>query len=88
MIVFGSGGDHWLGRMFVDPDLQNRGIGSEAMELLERELPDATRWTLETPPWNRRNHSFYRKAGYSRTGVSGSADLLFEKNMKTPSDSP
>jgi RimJ/RimL family protein N-acetyltransferase len=87
MIVFGSDGDYWLGRMFIDPEHQGRGIGSEAIAQLEREFPDATRWSLETPPWNQRNHTFYEKAGYSRAGISASGDYLFEKVMKSPSNS-
>ena len=86
VIVFGSAGDYWLGRMFIDPDQQGRGIGTRAIAELEREFSDATRWSLETPPWNRRNHSFYQKVGYSRVGTSESGDYLFEKNMKEPSN--
>jgi RimJ/RimL family protein N-acetyltransferase len=84
MIVFGTDGDYWLGRMFIDPDHQGRGLGSEALARLERKYPDATRWSLETPPWNRRNHRFYEKAGYSRAGISRSGDYLFEKELKEP----
>ena len=29
MIVFGANGDYWLGRMFVDPERQNQGLGTE-----------------------------------------------------------
>jgi GNAT superfamily N-acetyltransferase len=79
MIVFGANGDYWLGRMFVDPGAQNRGVGARAMTLLEREFPDARRWALETPPWNTRNHRFYEKTGYARIGLADSGDYLFEK---------
>ena len=82
MIVFGASGDYWIGRMFIDPEHQSRGHGSEALARLEREYPDATRWSLETPPWNRRNHGFYEKAGYVRAGVSKSGDYLFEKRRR------
>jgi GNAT superfamily N-acetyltransferase len=82
IIVFGSSGHYWLGRMFVDPAVQNRGVGSRAMTLLEGEFPDAERWALETPP---RNHHFYEKVGYIRTGLADSGDLLYEKHpRKTP----
>jgi RimJ/RimL family protein N-acetyltransferase len=79
VIVFGSGGDYWIGRMFIDPDHQGRGYGLAALASLEREYPEATRWSLETPPWNKRNHRFYEKAGYTRAGTSKSGDYLFEK---------
>ncbi len=79
LIVFGSRGDYWLGRMFIDPERQNRGLGSEAIRRLEEAHPDWTRWSLETPSWNRRTQEFYEKAGYSRAGESGSGDILYEK---------
>jgi GNAT superfamily N-acetyltransferase len=79
VIVFASGGDYWIGRMFIDPDHQGRGYGSAALAQLELEYPDAIRWALETPPWNERNHRFYEKAGYTRAGLSKSGDYLFEK---------
>jgi RimJ/RimL family protein N-acetyltransferase len=79
IIVFGSDGDYWLGRMFIDPEEQNRGLGSRALALLEQAYPDSIRWSLETPEWNRRNHRFYEKAGYRRVGRSKSGDVLFEK---------
>jgi GNAT superfamily N-acetyltransferase len=81
LIVFGTGGDYWLGRMFVDPECQNRGIGSTAIKLMEAEFPDAYRWRLETPIWNFRNHLFYEKVGYKRVGVAHSGDYLYEKNI-------
>jgi GNAT superfamily N-acetyltransferase len=79
MIVFGSSGDYWLGRMFVDPTAQNQGIGARAIDLLEGEFPEAKRWALETPQWNTRNHRFYEKLGYARVGLADSGDYLYEK---------
>ena len=82
MIVFGSNGDYWLGRMFVDPVAQNRGLGSQAIALLESQFPDAKRWALETPQWNTRNHRFYEKLGYARIGQADSGDCLYEKILE------
>jgi GNAT superfamily N-acetyltransferase len=79
IILFGSDGDYWIGRMFIDPEMQSRGIGTAAMAELEASFPEARRWSLETPTWNRRNHSFYEKVGYRRTGLSDSGDYLYEK---------
>jgi RimJ/RimL family protein N-acetyltransferase len=81
MIVFGSAGEYWLGRMFIDPDQQGCGIGTAAVAELEQGFPDARLWSLETPPWNRRNHRFYEKVGYSHVGSSDSGDYLYEKSM-------
>jgi GNAT superfamily N-acetyltransferase len=82
MIVFGTDGDYWLGRMYIDPERQGRGLGSEALARLEATRPDWTRWRLETPPWNRRTQEFYRKAGYEPVGRSPSGDVLFEKRAR------
>jgi GNAT superfamily N-acetyltransferase len=85
IILFGSAGDYWIGKMFIDPCQQGRGLGSEALAHMEREYSDARRWSLETPAWNRRNHNFYEKAGFTRAGTSESGDYLFEKRVKEPS---
>lgn len=61
-------GQYELGRIYVDPDFQNRGIGQQAMQFIEDAHPDAVRWTLETPSWATRNHHFYEKVGYVKTG--------------------
>jgi GNAT superfamily N-acetyltransferase len=82
LIVFGGRGDYWLGRMFIDPETQGRGLGSEALSRLERTYPDWTRWALETPPWNQRTQGFYERAGYARVGRSESGDVLYEKRAK------
>ncbi len=48
MIVFDKGAGHYeLGRIFVEPERQGQGIGTQALEFLWREYPLATRWTLE-----------------------------------------
>lgn len=55
-----------LGRIWVDPPRQGRGVGARAMELLEDAFPYATLWTLDTPAWATRNHSFYGHRGYRK----------------------
>ena len=50
-----------LGRIFIDPDFQNQGIGTRAFEFIWTEFPEARRWTLGTPAWNRRTRHFYDK---------------------------
>ena len=64
-IVFDYGCGHFeLGRIYLDPEFQNRGLGSIAMQLIEQQFPTAERWTLDTPHWAKRNHHFYEKLGY------------------------
>ncbi len=49
-IVFDYGCGHFeLGRIYLDPEFQNRGLGSIAMQLIEQQFPAAERWTLDTP---------------------------------------
>jgi RimJ/RimL family protein N-acetyltransferase len=65
IIVFDlSDGQVELGRMYVDPRWQNRGIGQRAVQILLGRFPAAHRWTLGTPPWAARNRHFYEKLGF------------------------
>ena len=57
-----------LERIFVDPDLHRRGIGTRAMELAIEMYPEAKLWTLGTPEWNVRTSSFYAKMGFTQVG--------------------
>ena len=80
-IVFGGrGGRYYLGRVFLDPRLQGRGIGLAVMDALFAHFPDADKWVLETPSWNVRTRNFYRKLGFQLMKES-EGDLFFEKRM-------
>lgn len=60
--------DHcFLGALCVIPDYANRGIGQQAMRLLDKEYPDVKRWALETPADKLENHYFYQKFGFRVT---------------------
>lgn len=73
--------DHYeLGRIYLDPDCQNRGIGTLAMRHIEEVFPKVKRWTLGTPVWATRNHHFYEKVGYQRVGEAD-GDILYEKRL-------
>ena len=70
--------------MSLIPDYENKGIGQEAIRFIESEFPNATVWTLETPEDNKRNHYFYKKAGYTivKEYMGGSVKTaLFEKKI-------
>jgi GNAT superfamily N-acetyltransferase len=71
--------EYELGRIFVDPDFQNQGIGTQAFEFLWQEFPLAKRWTLGTPAWNRRTRHFYRKVGFEEIGEDAREGILFER---------
>ena len=68
-----------LGRIFIDPDFQNQGIGTQAFEFIWTEFPEARRWTLGTPAWNRRTRHFYEKVGFVEVGKDGHNGILFER---------
>lgn len=61
-------GEYHLGRIYIDPERQDRGIARRAIMLGEREFPDATRFTLEAPEELRRNRFCYSNAGFNDTG--------------------
>ena len=79
-IVFPSSPEAaYLGRIWLVPALQNRGLGKEAMRLVEGSFPGVRRWRLGTPTWNLRNQHFYQRCGYRVAGAEGSDGVLFEK---------
>ncbi len=89
MIIFKLGGGHYeLGRIFIDPNFQNQGIGTQAMAFIEHTFPDARQWTLDTPAWALRNHHFYEKLGYKRVREAnlggGEAGIFYAKVLKDP----
>jgi GNAT superfamily N-acetyltransferase len=55
--------------VFVHPDYQNKGIGEKAIQFVEEEFKDAVVWTTWTPHKMDKNHYFYEKVGYKRTGI-------------------
>ena len=73
--------EYELGRIFVDPDVQNQGIGTEAFAFLWKTYPLAKRWTLGTPAWNRRTRHFYKKVGFVEVGEDRHGGILFERRI-------
>jgi len=69
-----------FGRVFLEPDCQNRGIGSRALDFAESAFPDVKHWALDTPSWNLRNQHVYEKAGYAKVGEieAGDGFVLFK----------
>jgi GNAT superfamily N-acetyltransferase len=56
-----------IDKIFIDPFIQNSGIGSTAIQFLEKQFPNVKLWTLYTPSLSFRNHYFYEKFGYKKT---------------------
>jgi len=61
-------GRYELGRIYVDPDFQNRGIGQQAVGQMFGAFSEAKKWILGTPSWAIRNQHFYEKMGFVRVG--------------------
>jgi len=59
-------GRNILGTIFVDPECQNRGIGTRAWEFIEQTYPESASWELGTPSYATSNHSFYEKCGFHK----------------------
>ena len=67
IIIFELGEKRYeLGRMWVDPDFQNRGIGQQAVRQMFEAFPEAEQWVLGTPSWAIRNQHFYEKLGFEK----------------------
>jgi len=82
-ILFDQRNGHYeLGRIFIGPDFQNQGIGTQAFEFMWTEFPEAVRWTLGIPAWTLRNRHFYEKVGFVEVEVEEPDGIRFEK--RTP----
>ena len=75
----------WLGCLCLLPTWQGRGLGGQALRLLEAAYPDVCQWALDTPAANPRNRHFYEKAGYreiERNMTDEGLELVvFEKRL-------
>jgi len=70
-----------LGRIFIAPEFQNQGIGTQAFEFLWKTYPLTKLWTLGTPAWNLRTRHFYQKVGFTETGHDAHGGVLFERRI-------
>lgn len=79
--------ENQLGTIFVDPDLQNQEIGTQAWRFIEASYPDTLSWELGTPNWAVNNHYFYeRKCGFEKVREDSVPDrdgvsLIYQKRM-------
>jgi len=67
----------YIGRLIVHPDYQNRGIGKEIMNAIEKCFKGA-RYELFTGHLSKKNITFYEKLGYKKFMTENVRDnLLF-----------
>jgi RimJ/RimL family protein N-acetyltransferase len=71
--------EYEVGRIFIEPEHQDQGMGTEAVEFLWKTYPLAKRWILGTPGWNQRTQHFYEKVGFVDVGRDRDGDILFER---------
>ena len=80
-------GVDFLGTMFVDPDYQNRAVGTQSWQFIEATYPQTKSWTLGTPKWAIRDHYFYEeKCGFTKIGEQlddeeGMLVYMYKKEM-------
>ena len=55
----------YVGRIFVDSFHHKKGYGISFMSLIEKLYSSVKEINLDTPIWNIRTNSFYKKLGYS-----------------------
>lgn len=56
---------NYLGTVFLDPSLQNKGLGKTVWEFVEKKYPNTKKWCTDTPIFSKRNHNFYiNKCGF------------------------
>jgi len=69
-----------LGRAYLEPECQNRGIGGELLRFAEGVFLKTERLVVDTPSWNLRNQHFYEKGGYVKIGEIdvGESFVLFQ----------
>ena len=78
---------NYLGNIFIDPALQNQGIGLELWKFIENKYPQTRTWKTETPGFSKRNHHFYMdKCGFKLVRIDHEGDpqnesYILEKDM-------
>lgn len=80
-------GHNVLGTIFVDPDAQDQGVGTQIWQFIEARYPETKSWRLATPRWATKNHHFYAaKCGFTRVEsdpIVGSpeGEFVYRKEM-------
>ncbi|MDF2670157.1 MAG: hypothetical protein K0R67_2463 [Paenibacillus sp.] len=60
--------EYRLSPIYLSPDFQNKGLGTQIFTSLFAVYQDARSWSLDTPKMNKRNGHFYEKLGFLPVG--------------------
>ena len=66
----------YINRIFLLPEYQNKGIGTQIMNFFEVTYSNIKKWTLCTPNKNYKSQFFYEKLGYRKVGEHKVTELL------------
>lgn len=67
-LAFQESYEYDLNTITIRPEYQNKGIGNQAIFLVEKRYPNALTWSLQTPEADERNRHLYEKYGYQEDG--------------------
>ena len=66
---------NFLGNIFIDVSLQNKGLGKIVWRFIEEEYPNTIKWCTDTPGFSKRNHNFYvNKCGFNIVRIENPMD--------------
>lgn len=79
---------NYLECLFLDPQYEDKGLGTKVWKQIEAMYPQTKIWHTETPIYSHRNHHFYvNKCGFHMVKIKNPKDpeggsFLFEKVME------
>lgn len=57
--------ENYLGNLFIDPEYENKGVGTKVWQKVESIYKETKVWNADTPIFSNRNHNFYiNKCGF------------------------
>ena len=71
----------YVGRIFIDSLHHKKGYGISLMRLVEKIYSGVKKINLDTPTWNIRTNSFYKKLGYIEIKQEDGF-VFYQKKMK------
>lgn len=68
--------ENYLGNLFIDPNYEDKGIGTKIWSEIESMYSNTETWNTETPIFSHRNHNFYvNKYGFHVIKIENPKDL-------------